>query len=191
MGHGVDAAGDAEGHGQAEGELGVVDDGAWQHAGVAAGFFQAGLGDAVDGGHLAAGVGGGYGHDGQARIERDRLAQAGGGPTADGHGAVGAQFVGDAAGFAGGLDGHVHDGAVKNASGARPQHVGHALGAGALFGRGQDQGAFCAQGDDFTFQVLQAARTKHHALWLAEVNEVFHEGVFCPQARAMTRMTAA
>ena len=57
------------------------------------------------------------------------------------------------AGFTRSFDRHMHDGAVKNAGSLVAQSVSHLLGARALLGCGQHQGATCAQGVDFAYGV--------------------------------------
>jgi hypothetical protein len=191
MRDGVDAAGDAQADRQRERELGVVDDGARQHLGVLAGLLQAGLGDAVDRRHLAAGVGGRDRQDGQARFQRDGLAQAGGGAAAHGHGAIGIELARHLARLARGLDGHVHDGAVEHAGRARAEHVGDALGRGALLGRGQHQRATRTQRLDLLAQLRQRAGPEHHAAGLAVVDEGLHGWPVRPAARSTALMMAA
>ena len=89
MGDGVDRADDADGERQAERQLGVVDHGARQHRRIAAGALGAALGEAVHRRHLAAGVGGRDRDHRHARVERERLGEAGGRAAADGDEAVG------------------------------------------------------------------------------------------------------
>jgi len=110
----IDAAGQAHGRRQAERQLGVVDHGARHHLGVLTGFLQAAFGDAVNRRHLRASVGGGNRDDGQARVQGNRLAQAGGRTAAYGHRAVGAELARHLAGFARGLDGHMHHGLIED-----------------------------------------------------------------------------
>ena len=74
----IDAAGHAHVHRQTQRELGVVNHAARHHPHVFAGFFHAVLGDAVNRRHFRAGVSGWNGDDGQAGVQRNRFAQAGG-----------------------------------------------------------------------------------------------------------------
>ena len=67
VGDGVEQAHDRDREGQRRRQLGVVDDRSRQHARVAAGRLHAGVGEAVDRRHLAAGVGRRHRDHGQRR----------------------------------------------------------------------------------------------------------------------------
>ena len=124
----VQHADDGDRERQPERELGVVDDRARQHARVARGLLQSRLGQAIARSHLAAGVGRRHGDDRQARVERERLAEAGRRAAADRDGTVGAEparFVGRRAR---GLDRHVHRRLREHAGALRAEQGRDALG---------------------------------------------------------------
>ena len=167
----IDAAGHAHVHRQTQRELRVVNHAARHHPHVFAGFLHAVLGDAIDRRHFRAGVSGWNGNDGQAGVQRNRFAQAGGRAAANRHGAISAQLPGDLSGLAGGLYRHMHHRAVKHTGRARTQQVGHHLGRVALLWRGQDQRALETQRINFALQMLYGTRTKNHTGRVCGVDE--------------------
>ena len=89
VGHGVEAAGHAHAHGQAEREVGVVDDHLGQDPRPAHRGLEAILGLAEDRRDLRAGIGRGH-HDLRGVVAvRDGLAQPDGRPAAEGDDAIG------------------------------------------------------------------------------------------------------
>ncbi len=153
----VERAGDRHAERQRQCQLGVVDDGARQHARIAAGLLDLGFGEAVDRRHLAPGVGGRDREDRQPGVERDRLAQARRRTAADRHSAVGADAARLVTRLARRLDRHMHHGLREDARGTRAQHRCDTLGRIDLFRRRQDQCALRAEAVDLAFEILQAA----------------------------------
>ena len=117
---GVQPARHGESHGQVEGQLRVVDDGARQDAYVDAGRLAPVVGQAPDRGRLAPGVGGRHREDGHAGRERDRLRGAGGRTAADAQQQVRAGLGGPPAGRLGDPQRHVHPHVVDDAGGRQP-----------------------------------------------------------------------
>ena len=177
VGDGIERARHGHGIGQRERELGVVDHRARHHTQVAPCPLDAAFGDAVDRRHLAAGVGGGDGDDGQPAVQRDGLAQPRGAAAADRHGAVGAQPLRLGARLAGGFQRHVHGGPGKQAGAAVAQQRQHLLGRRGLFGRAQHQRAARAQAFDLGAHLLQAAGAEDHACRIGLEGEGVHEPV--------------
>ncbi|AEI81731.1 2-Chloromaleylacetate/maleylacetate reductase PcpE (plasmid) [Cupriavidus necator N-1] len=175
VGNGVDAAGHAHRHRQAEGQVGVVDYRPRQHACIAPGTLQAAFGQAVDRRHLRAGVGRRDGKDGQVRFEGNGLAKPDGRAAADRHHGIGAEFRRAGPRQPRLLHRHVHDSAIEDAGAARAQHLGGALGQVALLGGAEHQQLACVQGVGFGAERRERAGTEHNTLRVGLVDKGLHD----------------
>ena len=163
MCHSIHAARDRQAQRQSERECRVVQHRSRQHAWVASGLFDTPFGDAEDGGHLRARVGGGNRDDGQAGIEGNRLAQSNGGAATHGHGHIGSQVGGSGTGCTCGFYRHVHDGLIKNARRTLTQLARHTLGHVTLLWGTQHKRTLGAQGLHLGSQRGQTTFAKHDA----------------------------
>nr|WP_236554357.1 hypothetical protein [Nocardioides sp. AX2bis] len=190
VGQRVEAAGDGEVDGEADRELGVVDDHPGQDDGVGAGGLGAALGEAPDGRGLRAGVGGGDRDDREAGGQRDRLGQPGGRAAADAEDEVGVHVGGQPAGGLRHLDRDVGADAGEacgdgEVGGERVGETGLGLGAGQQHPGG-------AEGTDLLGQrAAGGARAEDESLRVRLVPELQRRHRSSWSRRAVTALTPA
>jgi hypothetical protein len=173
MGDAVHAARGAHRRRQRERELGVVDDGARQHAGILAGEFALALAHAPDRGRFRSGIGGRHREDRQAEVARDDLGKPDGGAAAGGDEAIGAARRRDS--LLRHRLGDVERGLRMQPRRAAAQNFDQpAAEAGAAAGRGDHQRAVETEPRGFVRDAHDRARREHHALRRQVMNERDH-----------------
>ena len=142
-------------------DRGVVDHRARQYPDVAAGLLLPSFGDAENGRHLRAGIGGRNGEDGQARLEGNGLGEPDGRAASDGDRAVGVESPRLLAGGARHLDRDMHHRAVED-SGAAAGEAAFDVVGGSPLRRGKHERSPRAQKLDLALEVREASRSEQH-----------------------------